>query len=194
MNLKKIVAALVLGAAASGAGATVLTFDGLTDFVYGDGFPLASSMSYDGLNLTYQEAGYQVILHAPGADAGAAHVGDGTFDPQTFNWHDGIENGADTYVTLTRIGGGKFNVLGFDYYTDGSALSTDGTLQGFLADAGTWNTALNGVTELRLASGAFNEIDNIDVEVASAAVPLPGTLPLLMGGVAAFGLARRRRS
>jgi hypothetical protein len=25
-------------------------------------------------------------------------------------------------------------------------------------------------------------------------VPLPGTLPLLMGGVAAFGLARRRRS
>ena len=194
MNLKKIVAALVLGAAASGAGATVLTFDGLTDFVYGDGFPLASSMSYDGLNLTYQEAGYQVILHAPGADAGAAHVGDGTFDPQTFNWHDGIENGADTYVTLTRIGGGKFNVLGFDYYTDGSALSTDGTLQGFLADAGTWNTALNGVTELRLASGAFNEIDNIDVEVASAAVPLPGTLPLLMGGVAAFGLACRRRS
>jgi len=194
MNLKKIVAALVLGVAASGAGATVLTFDGLTDFVYGDGFPLASSMSYDGLNLTYQEAGYQVILHAPGADAGAAHIGDGTFDPQTFNWHDGMENGADTYVTLTRIGGGKFNVLGFDYYTDGSALSTDGTLQGFLADAGTWNTALNGVTELRLASGAFNEIDNIDVEVASAAVPLPGTLPLLMGGVAAFGLARRRRS
>jgi hypothetical protein len=194
MNLKKIVAALVLGAAASGAGAAVLTFDGLTDFVYGDGFPLASSMSYDGSNLTYQEAGYQVTLHAPGADAGAAHIGDGTFDPQTFNWHDGMENGADTYVTLTRIGGGKFNLLGFDYYTDGSALSTDGTLQGFLADAGTWSTALNGVTELRLTSGAFNEIDNIDVEAASAAVPLPGTLPLLLGGVAAFGLARRRRT
>jgi len=34
------------------------------------------------------------------------------------------------------------------------------------------------------------------VEAATAAgtVPLPGTLPLLMGGVAAFGLARRRRS
>lgn len=196
MNLKKIVAALVLGAAATGASAAVLSFDGLTDFVYGDGFPLASSMSYDGPNLTYREAGYQVTLYAPGADVGAAHISDGTFDPQTFNWHDGMENGAKTYVTLTRIGGGKFNVLGFDYYTDGSALSTDGTLQGFLADAGTWNTALNGVTELRLTSGAFNEIDNINVEAATAAgaVPLPGTLPLLLGGVAAFGLARRRRT
>jgi hypothetical protein len=194
MTLKKIVAALVLGAAASGASAAVLTFDGLTDFVYGDGFPLASSMSYDGPNLAYQEAGYQVTLYAPNADAGAAHISDGTFDPQTFNWHDGMENGADTYVTLTRIGGGKFNVLGFDYYTDGSALSTDGTLQGLLADAGTWNMVLNGVTELRFTSGAFNEIDNIDAEAATAAVPLPGTVPLLLGGVAAFGLARRRRT
>ena len=194
MTLKKIVAALVLGAAASGAGAAVLTFDGLTDFVYGDGFALVSSMSYDGPNLTYREAGYQVTLHAPGADAGAAHIGDGTFDPQTFNWHDGMENGTGTFFTLTRVDGGLFNVFGFDYFTEGSTLSTDGTVRGFLADAGTWNTALNGITELRLTSGAYNAIDNIGVEAATAAVPLPGTLPLLLGGVAAFGLARRRRS
>ena len=194
MKLKAILAALALGVAAANAGATVLTFDGLTESMYGDGFPLAANMHYEGTNLVYEEAGYRVTLNAPGAAAGQAHVGDGTFDPQTYNWHDGYENGADTFVTLTRVGGGAFDLRSFDYYTDGSALSTDGTLQGFLADAGTWNTALNGVTELRLASGAFNEIDNIDVEVASAAVPLPGTLPLLMGGVAAFGLARRRRS
>jgi hypothetical protein len=194
MTLKAILAALTLGAAAANAGAAVLTFDGLTDMMYGDGFPLAANMHYDGTNLVYEESGYRVTLNAPWADAGAAHVGDGTFDPQTFNWHDGMENGANTSVTLTRVGGGLFNVLGFDYYTDGSALSTDGTPQGFLADAGTWTTALNGVTELRFTSGAFNEIDNVHVEAATAAVPLPGTLPLLLGGVAAFGLARRRRT
>jgi len=104
-----------------------------------------------------------------------------------------MDNGADTYVTLTRIGGGKFDVRGFDYVTDGSTLSADGTVQGLLADAGTWRTALNGITELRFTSGAFNGIDNVDVDAAGA-VPLPGTLPLLLGGVAAFGLARRRRA
>jgi hypothetical protein len=194
MNLKKIAAALVLGAAASGASSAVLTFDGLTDFIYGDGFPLASTMGYDGPNLSYQEAGYQVTLHAPGADTGVAHVGDGTFDERTFNWHDGLENGAGTYVTLTRVGGGAFDLRSFDFYTDASTLSADGTVRGVLADAGTWNAALRGITELRFMSGAFNEIDNVDVEAASAAVPLPGTLPLLLGGVAAFGLARRRRA
>jgi len=50
---------------------------------------------------------------------------------------------------------------------------------------------LNGIAELRLGSGAFNQLDNIDVE-AAAAVPLPGTLTLLLAGLAAAGLARRR--
>ena len=192
MKLKAILAALALGVAAANAGATVLTFDSLTEMMYGDGFPLAANMHYDGTNLVYEESGYRLTLNAPGADAGAAHVGDGTFDPQTYNWHDGFENGADTFVTLTRIGGGLFDLRGFDYYTTGSALSTDGNLQAFLDGGGTWSTALNGITELRFTSGAVNALANVDVEAASAAVPLPGTLPLLLGGVAAFGLARRR--
>lgn len=192
MKLKAILAALTLGVAAANAGATVLTFDSLVESMYGDGFPLAANMHYDGTNLVYEESGYRVTLNAPGAAAGQAHVGDGTFDPQTYNWHDGIENGADTFVTLTRIGGGLFDLRSFDYYTDGSALSTDGTLQAFLAGGGTWTTALNGITELRFASSAHNAIANVDVEAAST-VPLPGTLPLLMGGVAALGMARRRR-
>jgi hypothetical protein len=196
MNLKKILAALVLGAAASGASAAVLTFDGVTDFIYGDGFPLASNMSSEGPNLTYQEAGYQVTLHAPGADAGAAHISDGTFEPQTFNWHDGMENGDGTFVTLTRIGGGLFDLFGFDYFTDASALWTDGSLQGLLTDAGTWETTLRGIAELRLTSGSFNQIDNIHVEDAapSGSVPVPGTLPLLVGGIAAAFMARRRKA
>jgi hypothetical protein len=195
MKLKAILAALALGVAAANAGATVLTFDGLTESMYGDGFPLAANMYYDGSNLVYEESGYRVTLNAPGADAGAAHIGDGTFDPQTYNWHDGFENGDETYVTLTRIGGGQFDLHSFDYYTTGSALLADGTLQAFLVDGGTWNTALNGITELRFTSGAVNALANVDVDATASAgaVPLPGTLPLLMGGVAAFGLARRRR-
>jgi hypothetical protein len=194
MKLKAILAALALGVAAANAGATVLTFDSLTEMMYGDGFPLAANMHYDGTNLVYEESGYRLTLTAPGADAGAAHVGDGTFDPQTYNWHDGFENGADTFVTLTRIGGGLFDLRGFDYYTTGSALSADGGLLSFLDGGGTWNTTLNGITELRFTSGAVNALANVDVEAATAAVPLPGTLSLLLGGAAAFGLGRRRRT
>jgi hypothetical protein len=192
MKLKAILAALALGVAAANAGATVLTFDGLTEMMYGDGFPLAANMHYDGKNLVYEESGYRLTLNAPSAAPGAAHIGDGTFDPQTYNWHDGYENGDGTFVTLTRIGGGRFDLHGFDYYTTGSALSADGTLQAFLDGGGTWNTALNGISELRFMSGAVNALANVDVDAVSAAVPLPGTLPLLLGGMAAFGLGRRR--
>jgi hypothetical protein len=195
MTLKTILAALALGAAAANAGATVLTFDGLTDMMYGDGLPLAANMYYDGTNLVYEESGYRVTLNAPGAAAGAASISDGTFNPQTYNWHDGIDNGNDTFVTLTRIDGGRFDLHSFDYATLGSALWTDGTLQAFLDEGeGTWAKALNGIAELRFTSSAANQLDNVDVDAAPAGtVPLPGTMPLLMGGMAAFGLARRRR-
>jgi hypothetical protein len=196
MKFKTILAAVAFLAAGS-ASAAVLTFDGLTDMMYGDGFPLASGMTYDGTNLTYVESGFQLTLNAPNADAGAAHIGDGTFDPQTFNWHDGMENGSGTFLTLTRVGGGKFDLNSFDYYMDWTDVSADGVSLGSISDIGTWSTALTGITELRLTSGAFNEIDNVDVaasaDTPSGAVPLPGTLALMLGGLAAGGLARRRR-
>ncbi|WP_322402968.1 hypothetical protein [Massilia luteola] len=192
MKFKTILAAVALVAAGS-ASATVLNFDGLTEMMYGDGFPLADSMTYSGPNLTYVESGFQVTLNAPGADAGAAHIGDGTYEPQTYNWHDGMENGAGSFVTLSRVDGGKFDLKGFDYYTDASDVSADGTWVGSIQDAGTWTTALTGITALRLSSGAFNQIDNVDVEAAASAVPLPGTLALMLGGLAVGGLARRRR-
>lgn len=197
MKLKNIVATLALGlglcAAAGSASAAVLTFDDLNAFVYGDGAALLPSMSYDGLNLRYVESGFQVTLNAPNADIGAAHVSDGTFEPQTYNWHAGMENGADAFVTVTRVGGGVFNLIGFDYYTDAINVSADGVLVGFLEGFGIWDTALNGIRELRLSSGAFNELDNISVANADpATVPLPGSLPLLLGALAAGALVRRR--
>jgi hypothetical protein len=51
MKFKSILAAVAFMAAGS-AGATVLNFDGLTERMYGDGFPLAASMTYNGPNLT----------------------------------------------------------------------------------------------------------------------------------------------
>jgi hypothetical protein len=192
MKFNTILAATVIGMAASSASATVLSFDNLTEIMYGDGFPLADGMSYAGPDLSYVEAGFRLTLHAPNAIPGSANIGTGTFEPQTFNWHDGLDNGPDTFVTLTRVDGGLFNLKSFDYFADWSAVSADGKLLGTIADAGTWSTALNGIAELRLGSGAFNQLDNIDVE-AAAAVPLPGTLTLLLAGLAASGLARRRR-
>ena len=194
MTFKSVLAAVAFMAAGS-AGATVLNFDGLTEMMYGDGFPLAGSMTYNGPNLTYVESGFQVTLNAPGADAGAAHIGDGTFEPSTYNWHDGMENGWDTFLTLTRVGGGKFNLNSFDYFMDWSDVSADGVSVGTIQDAGTWSTVLTGITELRIGSGYFNQIDNVNVEAAapSGSVPLPGTLALMLGGLAAGSLARRRR-
>ena len=194
MKFKSILAAVALMAAGS-AGATVLNFDGLTEMMYGDGFPLAGNMTYNGLNLTYVESGFQVTLNAPGADADAAHVGDGTYEPSTYNWHDGMENGWDTFVTLTRVGGGKFNLNSFDYFMDWSDVSADGVSVGSIQDAGTWSTVLTGITELRIGSGAYNQIDNVNVEAAapSGSVPVPGTLALMLGGLASGSVARRRK-
>jgi hypothetical protein len=194
MKFKSILAAVAFMAAGS-AGATVLNFDGLTEMMYGDGFPLAGSMTYNGPNLTYVESGFQVTLNAPGADADAAHVGDGTYEPSTWNWHDGMENGWDTFVTLTRVGGGKFNLNSFDYFMDWSDVSADGVSVGSIQDSGTWSTVLTGITELRIGSGFFNQIDNVNVEAAapSGSVPLPGTLALMLGGLAAGSVARRRK-
>jgi hypothetical protein len=194
MTFKSILAAVAFMAAGS-AGATVLNFDGLTNAMYGDGEPLAGGMTYNGLNLTYVESGFQVTLNAPGADAGAAHIGDGTFEPSTYNWHDGMENGWDTFLTLTRVGGGKFNLNSFDYFMDWSDVSADGVSVGTIQDSGTWSTVLTGITELRIGSGYFNQIDNVNVEAAapSGSVPLPGTLALMVGGLVAGSVARRRR-
>ena len=191
---KRIFAVLALATAATSASAAVLTFDGLTAMAYGDGAPLLANMSYSGQDLNYMQSGFQLTLHAPNADPGAAHISDGTYMEKTFNWHDGFENGIGTFVTLSRVGGGLFNLLGFDYYADGSSVWADGSLVGFIQDEGSWNMGLNGISELRLSSGAFNELDNLNVETAAAAaVPLPGTVSLLLAGLAVGALSRRRK-
>ncbi|MCU6496993.1 PEP-CTERM sorting domain-containing protein [Rugamonas sp. A1-17] len=197
MKLNKLAGALVLGAGlsalAGSAGAAVLTFDGFAELtMYGNTGEMLPNMSYSGNNLVYEEAGFLLTLFAPNAAPGMAHIGDGTFEPQTYNWHDGIENGTDTYVTLTRKGGGSFNLAGFDYASQGSMVSADGKQIGVLDGMGTWSLAQNGITELRLSSSAADQLDNIDVS-AVAAVPEPDTYAMLGAGLGLLAFLRRRK-
>ena len=193
-QLKHLAAALALGLAATGASATVLTFDELTSYKYGDDMPLTGDMHYDGKNLVYTQSGFQLTLNAPNSTSGQSHVGDAG-DTQTYNWHDAMENGMGTYVTLTRVGGGLFDLTAFDYATEGFDVSVDGTFLASLEGYGSWNTQLAGIGELRLTGApyGYNFIDNVDVEAAQAAVPLPGALALMLGGLAAGAVTRRRK-
>ncbi len=190
-KLNKMVAALILGMGLHAlAGAATLSFDGMAELtMYGNGGALPATMHYDGNNLVYEEAGFLLTLNAPNAASGEAHVGDGTFEPRTYNWHDGMENGAATFITLTRAGGGRFNLAGFDYYLDGSTLSADGQQIGVLEGEGRWGTARNGISELRLSSGYYNELDNIDV----SAVPEPDTHAMLGAGLGLLAFMARRK-
>ena len=107
-----------------------------------------------------------------------------------------MENGEGSWLSLTRVDGAKFNLISFDYFMNFSTVLADGVAIGGISDAGTWNTPLAGITELRVTAGAYHQIDNVDIEAPTnaGAVPLPGTLALLLGGAVAGRLARRRKS
>lgn len=192
MNFKKIFLAMAFSAATAGAQATVLTFDDLTALVYGNGDPLLSSMRYTAAGLSYVEQGYLLTLNAPDAVPGAAHINDGTYQSQTFNWHDGFDNGAGAFVSLSRVDGGRFDLLGFDYFSDTMTVTAEGRIVGRADGAGSWTTPLLGIRELRFSSGMFNGIDNVAVE-PTASVPLPGTAGLMLVGLLAAVGARTRR-
>lgn len=184
-------ALLALTAGLAPAQAATLKFDGLVD-IYDQSY-LAAGMTANGQVLTYTEAGFEVTLHTANSVEAmyGAHIGDGTYTSQTFNWHDGANNANGAYVTLMRVGGGSFNLNSFDYAASGSFTVTSGAYMIGLG-AGASNVAANflGVNSVSFYGPLNNELDNIDV---SAAVPEPASWAMMLGGFGLIGGALRRR-
>ena len=186
MNPLKVASLALTLTAGTMAQAATLTFDGLNT-TYGDGSALGPNMTSDGPNLTYAEGGYLLTLHGNTYDGGA-HIGDGTNVENTFNWHDEGDNGVGAFITLTKAGGGTFNLASFDYATY-SNLSINGVA---LEGAGTFVANYQGVSSVTFSSSGYssNQLDNISV---TAGVPEPASWALMIGGFGMTGFAMRRR-
>ena len=193
MKLKSILASAIFSLAAVGAQAAVLTFDSLYN-VHGYGVP-EPNITLTDHSLSYHEDGYVLTLWAPNAEPNMVHIGDVTFQ-QSFNWHDGNENGSDTYVTLTRADGGAFDLESF-FYNDpmvGFTARAAGYADRFLIEFGTMTVPYRNVTEVRFFGvNNFSELDNMVVN-AAAEVPEPGSLALLLAALGVAGVVRRRRT
>ena len=106
-------------------------------------------------------------------------------------------------LTLTRVGGGAFSLLSFQYacagvcdFSVGGTAVTSGSSSG---DVFATFTPVSGFTDLTslvfTRNDSFHRIDNIvlSYDDAPAVIPLPAGLPLLAGGLAGLGLMARRR-
>lgn len=182
--LSALAAAAVFGA--TQASATTLTFDSLT------------ATDYTAFS-SYAEAGYTFTL-VTGVGASVGHIGDGTYQAGTLNWHDGYDNGTGSYLRLTRTDNAAFDLLSFDFQTAdvGHTLALTGS--------GSQSLSLVGALTLATASPAWTNvtyvdfvpstsgagIDNVNVQLASA-VPEPETYAMLLMGLGAVGFIGKRR-
>jgi hypothetical protein len=187
-----IAAAAALFLASFGAQAAVLTFDNLGS-LYGYGVP-SPDMNVTEKSLSYTEQGFTLTLWTPNAWYGA-HIGDAYYN-QSYNWHDLGANGYGSYVTLTRNGGGAFDLTGFDYgdYSQGFTISARG--YGDVTLGGTGRNAMKylGVSEVVFSGyDNYTMIDNLEVAAVNAEVPEPGSAALLLAGFGLVGAMARRR-
>jgi hypothetical protein len=190
------IAALLALGLATGAEATTLSFDDLVG-TYGDQFPLGPNMTSDRSYLAYTESGYVLTLITtipPGATVEGAHIGDGTRVDRTYNWHDGGGNRDGAYVTLTKMGGGTFDLIDFDYDAERALLVTAPGYSAFnLLGAGTYLANFIGVTSVTFSGGTNSGLDNIRFADPSGGVPEPASWAMLLTGFAAVGVMARRR-
>jgi len=186
-------AALALAGAVGAQAQTTLTFDSLTN-VYGDGSPVGPNMFTNQQILSYAESGYVLTLNTsnPVDYFYGAHIGDGTGTPQTFNWHDGADNEPGAYVTLTKVGGGSFDLTSFDFfsYSDFSVSATGYDTLNYYGTGGTVNPGFLNVSSVTFYGSGSQQLDNITV---NGGVPEPASWAMMLGGFGLVGGAMRSR-
>ena len=188
--------ALAAGTAAQGV---TLTFDSLVGT--NSASALGPNMTGDGQYIAYTEAGYIVTLNTTNlpANTSGAHIGDGG-SGGSFGWLGGSHN-PGAFVTLTKVGGGAFNFLTFDYVSSWDPLSIAGSNGDTLVRPGDNyqpGAVANfyNVTSVSFTSTNFTyiELDNITVtDIGTAAVPEPATWAMMLVGLGMVGAAVRRR-
>lgn len=176
-----VVCALAFAAIANSASATTLTFNGV------------ASTTYTNFS-SYTEAGYTFTLYG-GSGVLQTHVGDGTGTANTLNWHDGGDNGTGAVMSMTRVGGGLFDLTGItvDARDTLSITAAGYSTRQFTNTNATYALSFLGVSRVDFsASPSGVGIDNVVVD--SAAVPLPTTAALLGFGLVGMGAAFRRQA
>jgi hypothetical protein len=178
MNMmSKLLASASLMVLATSASATTLTFNS------------QGNSGYEGFS-TYTESGYTFTLVTP--NAGFPHVGDGSGTAGTLNWHNNGDNGIGTYMLLTKVGGGAFNIESFDYLALDFLTVSSGAFNQTYIGSGVATLNLNGVTSVMFTTGGNGSgIDNVNV--MAAAVPEPESIALMLAGLGVVGALRLRK-
>jgi hypothetical protein len=195
-SFHKIAAAALALSTVSAAQATTLVFDDLVD-TYGDGGPILANMTYNAQTLTYTDSGYLLTLNTVNlvSSPTGAHIGDGTSVAQTYNWHDGGDNSGGAFVTLTRVGGGLFDLVSFDFLADSVFdVSASGyTTLNLGSSSGNRIANFIGVSSVTFRGTNNNQLDNIVVNANTTAAPEPASWAMMVAGFGLVGAAVRRR-
>ena len=177
-----VACALAFAAIANSASGATLTFNGVAGTTY--------------TNFTsYTEAGYTFTLYG-GSGVSRTHVGDGTYTANTLNWHDGGDNGTGAVMSLTRAGGGLFDLTGITVDARPTlTISAAGySTQQFTGNNVTYNLSFLGVDRVDFSASTGYAVGIDNVVVNSASVPLPATAALFGLGLIGMGAAVRRQS
>lgn len=197
--MKTFIYAMLAVLFGSMAQATVVDFESV------QGLEGTTSISADGFEWDFVAGGWAI------GDLTQGFYPDGVLNGTNILMASGDRNGETANVVMTKTGGGTFDIASLWAASSNTGLANSVTIVGDLFGGGLVSTTiavggmfseylLSGFTNLvsvtftSVNSGAYNTagfaLDDISL-TSTPAVPLPGSLPLLV--VAAGGLAMMRR-
>ena len=197
--MKTFIYAMLAVLFGSMAQATVVDFESV------QGLEGTTSISADGFEWDFVAGGWAI------GDLTQGFYPDGVLNGTNILMASGDRNGETANVVMTKTGGGTFDIASLWAASSNTGLANSVTIVGDLFGGGSVSTTiavggmfseylLSGFTNLvsvtftSVNSGAYNTagfaLDDISL-TSTPAVPLPGSLPLLV--VAAGGLAMMRR-